>query len=162
MKASNTGRRAGDGAATADTVARARGVLNAFLAERGLNRSRQREIILDVFVRSGRHLSVDELFELVRKKRSDIGRTTVYRSLRLFVEGGLASELALDGHSRFEVELGRSHHDHFICSACGAIFEFMSPAIERLQLEEAARIGFLVEGHRHQILGRCGNCRSEA
>lgn len=132
---------------------------NAYLVKHHLKRSEQREVILDVFLRAAKHVSVDDLLGLVQKRRSDIGRTTVYRTLKLLQEAGLASELALDGQQmRFEVDYNREHHDHFICNSCGDIFEFTSPEIERLQEEAAVKIGFVTEGHRHQIFGYCRRC----
>ena len=132
---------------------------NAYLVKHHLKRSEQREVILDVFLRSAKHVSVDDLLALVQKRRPDIGRTTVYRTLKLLQEAGLASELALDGQqTRFEVDYNREHHDHFICKSCGDIFEFSSPEIERLQDVAAQEIGFEIEGHRHQIFGSCKSC----
>ena len=133
-------------------------IFAAHLAKHHLKRSEQREVILDVFLRSERHLSVEELLKLAQKARPDIGRTTVYRTLKLLSESGLARELALGGESRFEREYQREHHDHFICNSCGGIFEFASEEIERIQDETAARIGFVIEGHRHQIYGACRKC----
>ena len=133
-------------------------IFAAFLAKNGLKRSDQREAIVDTFLRSERHLSVDDLFQLVQKRRGDIGRTTVYRTLKLLQSAGLAQELVLDGQSRFEREYKREHHDHFICKYCGEIFEFVSEEIERLQDEIAEGIGFVIEGHRHQIYGACRKC----
>ena len=101
---------------------------------------------------------MDDLLHIVQKKRPDVGRTTVYRTLKLLQAAGLASELALDGQSRFERDWKRQHHDHFICKSCGAIFEFSSPEIERLQDEIAAGLGFVIEGHRHHIFGLCRRC----
>lgn len=135
-----------------------REVFTAFLVKNRLKRSDQRAAILDVFLRSERHLSVDDLFHLVRKKYPEVGRTTVYRTLKLLQAAGLASELQFEGKSRFEREYKRQHHDHFICRSCGDIIEFSSPEIERLQDEVAAGIGFAIEGHRHQIFGRCRRC----
>ena len=129
-----------------------------FLVKNRLKRSDQREAILDVFLRSERHLSVDDLFQLVRKRHPEVGRTTVYRTLKLFQAAGLASELQFEGKSRFEREYKRQHHDHFICRSCGDIIEFSSPEIERLQDQVAAGLGFVIEGHRHQIFGRCRRC----
>jgi Fur family ferric uptake transcriptional regulator len=137
-------------------------VFAAYLAQHHLKRSEQREVILDTFLRSERHLSVDDLLHLVQKRRADIGRTTVYRTLKLLQSAGLAQELALDGQSRFEREYKREHHDHFICKTCGEIFEFSNADIERIQDEIAAEIGFTIEGHRHQIFGFCRNCTSRA
>jgi Fur family ferric uptake transcriptional regulator len=133
-------------------------VFNAYLVKHHLKRSEQREVILDAFLKAEKHLSVDDLLGIVQKRRPDIGRTTVYRTLKLLQEAGLASELPLDGQSRFEPDWNRAHHDHFICKSCGEIFEFSSPDIERLQDEEAAAIGFVIEGHRHQIFGSCARC----
>jgi Fur family ferric uptake transcriptional regulator len=142
----------------ADATAEEKAVFSAFLAKNGLKRSEQREAVVDTFLRSQRHLSVDDLFQLVHKRRPDVGRTTVYRTLKLLQEAGLAQELVLDGQSRFEREYNREHHDHFICTYCGEIFEFVSDDIERLQDEIAEKIGFSIEGHRHQIYGACKRC----
>ena len=142
-----------------DDVAREeREVFAAYLAKHGLKRSEQREAILDVFLRSDQHLSVDNLLQMVQKKRPDIGRTTVYRTLKLLQMAGLAQELVLQGQTYFEREYKRDHHDHFICKSCGDIFEFSSDEIERIQDEIAAGIGFVIDGHRHQIFGYCRKC----
>jgi Fur family ferric uptake transcriptional regulator len=133
-------------------------VFAAYLAKHRLKRSEQREVILDTFLRSERHLSVDDLLQMVQRRRSDIGRTTVYRTLKLLQAAGLAQELELHGQSRFEREYKRQHHDHFICKSCGEIFEFTSAEIERIQDEIAAEIGFVIDGHRHQIFGYCREC----
>ena len=128
------------------------------LARHGLKRSEQREAILEAFLRSERHLSVDDLLRLAQKRRADVGRTTVYRTLKLLQAAGLATELVLRGETRFEREYKRQHHDHFICKACGEIFEFSSDEIERIQEQVAADIGFVIDGHRHQIFGYCREC----
>jgi Fur family ferric uptake transcriptional regulator len=137
-------------------------VFATYLAKNRLKRSGQREVILDAFLRSERHLSVDDLLQIVQKRRPDIGRTTVYRTLKLLQAAGLASELSLQGDTRFEVDYKRAHHDHFICKSCGEIFEFANPEIERIQDEIAADFGFVIEGHRHQIFGLCRRCASRA
>lgn len=137
-----------------------RDVLAAYLASHGLKRSEQREAILDAFLKSDRHLSVDDLLILARKRKPEVGRTTVYRTLKLLQAAGLAQELVLKGETRFERDYKREHHDHFICKTCGEIFEFSSDEIERLQDEIAAGIGFVIDGHRHQIFGYCRDCVS--
>jgi Fur family transcriptional regulator, ferric uptake regulator len=133
-------------------------IFAAHLAKHRLKRSEQREAIVDAFLRSDRHLSVDDLLRLAQKRRPDVGRTTVYRTLKLLHAAGLATELVLQGETRFEREYKRQHHDHFICKTCGAIFEFSSEAIERIQDEVAADLGFVIDGHRHQIFGYCRDC----
>ena len=137
-------------------------IFAAYIADHHLKRSDQREVILDVFLRSESHLSVDDLLQLVQKRRPDIGRTTVYRTLKLLQSAGLAQELVVQGQTYFERDYNREHHDHFICNVCGAIIEFSNPDIERLQEEVATALGFTIEGHRHQIFGRCRSCSEKA
>lgn len=134
-------------------------VLETHLKLQGLNRSSRRDLVVGIFLASDKHLSVDDLYNLVRKRSPRIGRTTVYRTLKLLESAGLAQAMVLKGETRFERELNRRHHDHFICSGCGAIFEFSSDEIESLQEEEARKIGFRIEGHEHQVFGTCAKCR---
>ena len=133
-------------------------IFAAYLAKHRLKRSEQREAILEAFLRSESHLSVDDLLRLAQKRRPEVGRTTVYRTLKLLQAAGLATELVLQGETRFEREYNRQHHDHFICKTCGGIFEFSSDEIERIQEQVAADIGFVIDGHRHQIFGYCRQC----
>jgi Fur family ferric uptake transcriptional regulator len=139
-----------------------RKVLADYLVAHGLKRSAQREAILDAFLKAGHHVSVEDLLRIVKRREPQVGRTTIYRTLKLFQEAGLASELLLGGEARFEPRWNRCHHDHFVCVACGAIFEFQSPQIERLQDEIAASLDFVIEGHRHNIYGRCRKCTQKA
>ena len=139
-----------------------RQVLAEHLARHGLKRSAQREAILDAFLKTGHHVSVEDLLKIVRKREPEVGRTTIYRTLKLFQEAGLASELLLGGEARFEPLWNRDHHDHFVCVSCREIFEFQSPEIERLQEEIASRLGFVIEAHRHHIFGRCRKCADKS
>ncbi len=150
------------GRATSVAPREERQVLAEYLARKGLKRSAQREAILEVFLKAGQHVSVEDLLRIVRRRDPRLGRTTIYRTLKLFQEAGLASELLLGGEARFEPLWNREHHDHFVCVACHEIIEFQSPEIERLQEEIAAGLGFVIEGHRHNIFGRCRKCAQKA
>jgi Fur family ferric uptake transcriptional regulator len=139
-----------------------REVLAAYLVRHRLKRSAQREVILEAFLRAGQHVSVEDLLRIVRRRHPDVGRTTIYRTLKVLKDAGLASELLFGGEARFEPTWKRDHHDHFVCRVCGEIFEFQSPQIEALQDEIAGGIGFTIEGHRHHIFGRCRRCQAKA
>lgn len=137
--------------------------LEEFTRERGLKKSRQREVILDRFLRMGGHVSADDLHTDVREADASIGRTTVYRALRLFCEAHIASSIDLkDGLTRFEPALSRGHHDHLICVRCGRIDEFLSSDVERRQEEIAAEHGYRLVWHRHQLYGVCRDCEGQS
>jgi Fur family ferric uptake transcriptional regulator len=137
-------------------------VLADYLTRHRLKRSAQREAILDAFLKVERHVSVEDLLRVVRRHHPEVGRTTIYRTLKLFKDAGLASELGFGEEARFEPIWKRDHHDHFVCTGCGTIIEFTSPEIERIQEEIAERLSFTVEGHRHHIFGRCSRCSAKA
>ncbi len=134
-------------------------LFRSYLAEKGLKSTRQREVILDEFLRCTTHPSTEELYLRLRRKHPGIGYSTVHRTLKLFAECGIAEELNFgDGQTRYESSSRVEHHDHLICRNCGAILEFEDPRIEQLQNEVAARHGFVIENHRLELYGRCGKC----
>ena len=131
-----------------------------FIRDKGLKSTRQREMILEEFLKSGSHLSTEELYLKLRRKHPNIGYATVHRTLKLFAECGIAEQRHFgDGQARFEVSTHDEHHDHLICISCGKIVEFEDPRIEQLQDETAAKHGFSIERHRLELYGRCDNCQ---
>jgi Fur family ferric uptake transcriptional regulator len=134
--------------------------LAAFIAQRGMKHSRQRAVIVEAFFAMGGHVPVDAVVARVREQDPRVSVATVYRTMKLLVECGLASARHFgDGQTRYEPAMRRHHHDHLICTACGAIEEFESERIEELQDRVAKRHGFEVEHHRLEIYGRCSRCR---
>ena len=141
-------------------VKEAREQLLAHLKGRGLRWTKQRDIILEIFIAAQKHISAQELYELVKKRSSEIGYATVYRCLNLFVDVGIAKERRFDEERvRYESAIFADHHDHLICTECGAIVEFEDERIERLQDHIASEHGFNVTNHRLELYGTCPKCR---
>jgi Fur family ferric uptake transcriptional regulator len=126
-----------------------------YLEQQKLNTTSQREIIVDAFLRAADHISIDELLARARKKSPKVGYATVYRTLRLLVDSGLATPRHFDeGQTRYEP--AGAHHDHLICVKCSLILEFENEAIERLQEETARQLGgFQVLRHKHELYCLC-------
>lgn len=134
----------------------------SYIQDKRLNVTAQREAIVEQFLRTRDHVSIDELLTKVRKRQPKVGYATVYRTLKLLVDSGLAVERQFgDGQARFEV-VG-DHHDHLICIKCGLILEFEDNEIERLQDQIAERLGhFTVLRHRHELYGVCPKAAGNA
>ncbi len=131
-----------------------------FITEKGLKSTRQRDLILDAFLSSDRHMSIEELYLKLRAKHPHIGYATVYRTLKLFAESGIAREIQFgDGQTRYEHVAEGEHHDHLVCTHCGAIIEFENETIEKLQDEVAQSHDFVIETHKLELYGICGKCR---
>ena len=128
----------------------------AYLASRDLKYTRQRKVIAQVFFRSAEHLSLRQVLALARAEYASIGYATVYRTMKLLADSGLASERKFaEDHSRYEPAVDGQHHDHLICVDCGHIIEYEDLEIEARQHAIADEHGFLVVEHRHEIYGRC-------
>lgn len=135
-------------------------LLEDFLKSKSRKRSHQREEILDLFLKSPRHLTALELYGEVKKHNPSIGFVTVYRALKLFCECGLCRQLTLeDGVARFEKQLGHKHHDHLVCTKCGKVIEVVDETIEHHQERLFKKHGFYPERHRMELYGVCRNCK---
>ena len=134
--------------------------LAAYLEEKGLKRSRQRERIAAAFFSLDGHVTVEDVVERARREDPRVSLATVYRTMKLLADSGLATARQFgDGQTRYEAAEGRGHHDHLICTGCGAIVEFANDRIESLQEAVAKRHGFEVEQHKLELYGRCPQCR---
>jgi Fur family ferric uptake transcriptional regulator len=130
------------------------------LKRSGLKRTMQRELILEVFLETEGHSSAEELHHLIRARDPQVGFTTVYRTLKLLAECGLAREERLgDGRTRYEHLYNHQHHDHLICTDCGLLIEFFSEVIENKQDEIATHHRFQATRHSLRIFGICYECQ---
>ena len=135
-------------------------LLSRYMAEHGLKSTRQRSLVVDTFFASGGHLSVEELWSKVREQDAKVSVATVYRTMKLLHECGLAHARNFgDGQTRYEAAAGRGHHDHLICTRCGTIVEFENDRIEAMQEAVARKHGFTVTSHKMELYGLCAECQ---
>jgi Fur family ferric uptake transcriptional regulator len=135
-----------------------RKALARYLEDHSLKYTKQREAILEVFLGASGHISSEELFQSVRDRHPHIGYTTVYRTMKLLCDAGLAHERHFDdGVTRYEIH--HEHHDHLVCVRCGKIEEFECQMIEAAQDRIAAHYGFRLLRHRHELYGHCSKCQ---
>ena len=140
-------------------AAAARERLAAWISARGLKTTRQRDLIVETFFSQSGHLSVNELLEQVTARDRTIGAATVYRTMKILTDAGLASARHFEGgQTRYEAAIDRHHHDHLICTSCGQIFEFENERIESLQESVAKEHGFTVTHHKLELYGLCKAC----
>jgi len=145
-----------------DVSAAARERLASWITSRGLKATRQRDVIVEAFFSQSGHLSVDELLEKVTDRDPTIGAATVYRTMKILTDAGLASARHFEGgQTRYEAALDRHHHDHLICTSCHEIFEFENERIEELQESVARDHGFTVTHHKLELYGLCRKCLAE-
>jgi Fur family ferric uptake transcriptional regulator len=131
------------------------------LIRSSLKATRQRELIARAFFATNSHISAEALYRRVSGRDPRIGLVTVYRTLKLLKEAGLAHERQFgEGRALFEHASSDRHHDHMICTDCGKITEFENCEIEALQEQVARSLGFTISYHKLELYGLCRDCRA--
>jgi Fur family ferric uptake transcriptional regulator len=124
-----------------------------------LDRVQDRLEILDVFLDTEDHVSLEELISLLKERGFDFEEDFVQRSMNGMVDLGFALKKEFkDQPVRYEHHHIGRHHDHLICAKCGKIMEFASDEMEGLQERIATRAGFLMLQHKMEIYGLCAQC----
>ena len=130
--------------------------LNTYLGQHDLKHTKQRQIVVECFLRLNTHVDAEELHRVLNSEGHAIGLATIYRTLNLLKEAELVEQKSFaDGRSIFEINQPDSHHDHLICDQCGAVFEFENGEIEVLQKSIANIHHFELRDHRLDLFGKC-------
>lgn len=135
-------------------------VFMEYLRDNGLSMTPQRKAIVEVFLETEGHFSAERLYELVKAKASEVGQATIYRTLKLLTESGLADSIEDgDGSILYEHAYGHAHHDHLICVQCNKKIEIFDETIEKRQAEVADKHEFKLTRHRMYLYGLCPDCK---
>jgi Fur family ferric uptake transcriptional regulator len=138
-------------------------IFKRYLETSGLKWTRQRVQVAEAFLDTEGHLSAEDLYQSLTSAGEKVGLATVYRTLRVLCDCGLAGEQRFhDGTVRYEHLYGHRHHDHLICIECGKILEFSSPDIETLYADIFRQNDFVVSDHQLDLYGVCRECREAA
>lgn len=135
----------------------------AYLREHGLPVTAQRLAIADILLHSASHLSADDVASELNKQGRAIALATVYRTIDLLVQSGLAVERDFgEGFRRFEPAKGAPHHEHLLCTICGKLTEFRDERLDRMTTLVAESHGYARQRHRLVIYGVCDDCQRGA
>ena len=132
----------------------------SYLRQNGLKKTYQKDLILETFLNTEGHLSVEDIYALVKKRDKKVGVVTVFRTLKSLTACGIAREVTLgDGLTRFEHAYHHPPHHHIVCTKCHKAIEFVCPALEKIQDEIIQRYHIHPIHHRFQTYGICEDCR---
>src|SRR6185503_16407113 len=142
----------------------------AFLDQKNLRLTAQRQAIIDTVFSTEEHFTAEQLLTWSRERDRSVSRATVYRTLPLLTESGLVRAMDFGKDYKFDDPNYADHpnHNHIICQDCERIVEFESEKIAQLENEISQRLGFSVKSQRLQITGTCevmkklGTCKNKA
>ena len=140
-------------------------LLKARLKEKGLNVTNQRLMVLSVLEQNrGRHMTAEDIYELVSEDYPEIGLATVYRTLQLLWDMQLVDRLNLDdGCVRYEIGHllkgdAKHNHHHLICRECNRVIPFGDDLLDDLERHIEEATGFHVLDHELKFFGLCREC----
>lgn len=135
------------------------------LKKKGYKLTPQRRAIVETIMHNdGKHLTVEELYDEVKKECPEIGLATVYRTVILLEEMGVVYKLDLnDGCSRYELAHAHENHrhHHLVCNSCGKVFEVEDDLLDELEEEIETKYGFKILDHSVKFFGVCEQCKDE-
>ena len=130
------------------------------LRQRGYRITPQREMIIETLTSSNSHMAAEEIFEALQKRTRALNIATVYRTLDLLVDEGLACRNDLgSGHVVYTIQQ-HGPHIHMVCRHCGQVTEADYPLIEPLGEQLREHHGFKADLGHVSIFGVCSECSS--
>jgi len=132
-----------------------------YLQSRNMRMTRPRRLVLEHVFSRHEHFDADTLIDQLPAHGQEgyVGRATVYRTLREFVDAGLLREFQLGGRSVYEHDYGYPQHDHLYCQECHKLIEFQNDQLIEIREAIARDNNFRVTGHRFIVTGVCEACR---
>ena len=128
------------------------------LSRSGYRLTAPRRAVLDTMRQLGNNFTAED----VQLAAPDVGRATVFRTMKLMRDLEVICQIVLDDggavYQLTEDDTGEHHH-HVICSGCGVVADFSSDGLEDVLGDAARRTGFEIDTHRLELYGRCGHCR---
>ena len=135
------------------------------LKEKGLKVTNQRLLVLEVLeCHRDKHMTVEDIYDLVKEDYPEIGLATIYRTVQLLMEMQLVDRINLgDGCSRYEIgetegAPNRHHHHHLICRGSGKVEPLKDDLLDELERHVERATGFCILDHELKFYGHCREC----
>ncbi len=129
----------------------------------GLRVTAPRLEILDEIANLEGHFSAEDIMKALYLRGRKASRVTVYRLLPALLKAGILREVIFsEGHAHYEHAEAKPHHEHLICSKCGAVEEFECPTLENALNLVCNEYGFKAEAHKVEVTGLCSKCKEDA
>ena len=127
------------------------------LKNQGFRLTKPRMEIINVLEEYPR--TIQELFEILNKRKVSIDLSSLYRTLELLVGMGFVHEVELgEGRKRYELLKNDAHHHHVVCKKCGNIEDVMID--ENIMMQEINKQSkFKIESHTLEFFGQCAKCK---
>ena len=119
----------------------------------------QRLIVLSTIASGDGHMGVDEVFRAAKKAYPYMDIATVYRTLHLFKDLGVVTEVAIGDRLHFELTDPDGHHHHMVCRGCNGAFNLSPHYLAEFRSTLNKEFGFEPDLEHFAVTGVCANCQ---
>ncbi len=130
--------------------------IKKFIDNKGVKATLHRIKILEYLMKAKNHPTVDKIYEDIVKIIPTISKTTVYNTLKIFLEKDMISELTITG-SETHYDFNDHNHHHFYCKKCGKIYDIDSDCDYTCSLKDEID-GNIINSYQCYYKGICKNC----
>jgi Fur family ferric uptake transcriptional regulator len=131
------------------------------LRSRGFRITPQREMIIEAIAHQGNHVNADELFALIQERTHAVNIATVYRTLELLVEQGLASRIDLGEGRVIYATYQHGSHIHLVCRQCGQVLDADQEMLSAFNQQLQSNYQFAADLQHISVLGLCSDCQTK-
>jgi Fur family ferric uptake transcriptional regulator len=131
------------------------------LRQMGHRMTPQREMIIEAIAHAEGHITAEEIYERVKERTRAVNVATIYRTLDLLVEKGLAARADLRDGRVVYVTSHHGAHMHLVCRHCGDIIDADYRLAASLEDHLQADYSFYPDLQHFSIIGLCAACRDE-
>ena len=125
-----------------------------YLSENGIRPMNKRVKIMNYLVSKRNHPTAEMIYLEMVNEIAGLSKTTVYNTLNLFVQEGIARALNIDSNElRFDADV--SQHGHFKCKECGEVYDF---SLNKEMLQDLRLKNFVLTDYQFSIKGICSIC----
>ncbi len=133
--------------------------VDELLKANGFRLTARRRAVVDAALAADEPFSVAEM----QRRLPQLGRATVFRTIRLLVELGLLCRVLLeDGTPCYRSSAAAHHHHHLVCTGCGSVEDFAECDLDAVSVALAGRTNYDIQGHRLELFGLCPACQEIA
>jgi Fur family ferric uptake transcriptional regulator len=129
------------------------------LRDQGYRLTPQRLIVLSVVAKGDGHMGVDEIFQQAKVAYPYMDVATVYRTLHLFRNLGMVTEVAIGDRLHYELTDPSGAHHHMVCRLCNGAFDLSPHYLEEFRNTLTQEFGFEPDLEHFAISGVCAGCR---
>ena len=131
------------------------------LRRKGYRLTPQRVLVLSIVAEGAGHMGVDDVFQQAKAAYPYMDIATVYRTLHLYKDLGVVTEVAIGDRLHYELTDPGGGHHHMVCRVCNGAYNLGPHYLEEFRRTLVDEFSFEPDLEHFTVSGVCSACREE-